>query len=83
MILTIEDNWKMDNTVSNKQEAPPPLPPGIYEVPGEPAVVINGVPDKPQKDSMIAKDESKPSSVTTIGCCEWLEGREVRKFFLG
>ncbi|KAG5399706.1 hypothetical protein IGI04_014313, partial [Brassica rapa subsp. trilocularis] len=73
----------MDNTVSIKEEAPQPLPLEIFEIPGEPAVVINGVPDEPQTDSMIAKDEPKPSSATTVGCGEWLEGREVRKFFLG
>ncbi|XP_033145939.1 dirigent protein 17 isoform X2 [Brassica rapa] len=70
----------MDNTGIIKQEAPPPLPLEIFEIPGEPAVVINGVPDEPQTDSMIAKDEPKPA---TVGCGEWLEGREVRKFFLG
>ena len=73
----------MDNTVSIKEEAPQPLPLEIFEIPGEPAVVINGVPDEPQTDSMIAKDEPKPSSAATVGCGEWLEGREVRKFFLG
>ncbi|KAF8050537.1 hypothetical protein N665_1945s0008 [Sinapis alba] len=73
----------MDNTVSIKQEAPPPLPLEIYEIPGEPAVVINGVPNEPQTECMITKDEPKPSSTTTVGCGEWLEGRQVRKFFLG
>ncbi|CAN7135116.1 unnamed protein product [Brassica rapa subsp. narinosa] len=73
----------MDSTGIIKQEASQPLPLEIYEIPGEPAVVINGVPDEPQTDSMIAKDEPKPSSAATVGCGEWLEGREVRKFFLG
>ncbi|CAN7013651.1 unnamed protein product [Brassica oleracea var. botrytis] len=73
----------MDNTVSIKQETPQPLPLGIYEIPGEPAVVINGVPDEPKTESIIAKDEPKSSSAASIGCGEWLEGREVRKFFLG
>ncbi|XP_010504755.1 PREDICTED: dirigent protein 17-like [Camelina sativa] len=75
----------MENTGSIKQEAPPSLPPGIFEIPGEPAVVINGVPDEPQTDCMVAKDEpiSSSSSSGTVGSGEWLEGRQVRKFFLG
>jgi hypothetical protein len=71
---------KMEDTGSIKQEAQS-HPPGIFEIPGEPAVVINGVPDEPQTDCMIAKDE--PISSGTVGSGEWLEGREVRKFFLG
>uniref|UniRef100_A0A1J3CX44 Dirigent protein 17 n=1 Tax=Noccaea caerulescens TaxID=107243 RepID=A0A1J3CX44_NOCCA len=71
----------MENTESIKQEAPP-LTLGIFEIPGEPAVVINGVPDEPQTDCMVAKDEPL-SSTGTVGSGEWLEGREVRKFFLG
>ncbi|CAD5326144.1 unnamed protein product [Arabidopsis thaliana] len=70
----------MEDTGSIKQEAQS-HPPGIFEIPGEPAVVINGVPDEPQTDCMIAKDE--PISSVTVGSGEWLEGREVRKFFLG
>ncbi|CAB67637.1 putative protein [Arabidopsis thaliana] len=70
----------MEDTGSIKQEAQS-HPPGIFEIPGEPAVVINGVPDEPQTDCMIAKDE--PISSGTVGSGEWLEGREVRKFFLG
>lgn len=70
----------MENTGSIKQEAPS-LPLGIFEIPGEPAVVINGVPDEPQTDCMIAKDE--PISSVTVGSGEWLEGRQVRKFFYG
>ncbi|KAL0668616.1 hypothetical protein Bca4012_031320 [Brassica carinata] len=81
--VKFKDNSKMDNTVSIKQETPQPLPLGIYEIPGEPAVVINGVPDEPKTESIIAKDEPKSSSAASIGCGEWLEGREVRKFFLG
>lgn len=73
----------MENTGSIKQEAPP-LPLGIFEIPGEPAVVINGVPDEPQTDCMIAKEEPlSSSSGGTVGSGEWLEGRQVEKFFLG
>lgn len=71
----------MEKTESIKQEAPP-LPQGIFEIPGEPAVVINGVPDESQTDCMLAKDEPL-SSAGTVGSGEWLEGRQVRKFFLG
>ncbi|XP_019085607.1 PREDICTED: dirigent protein 17-like [Camelina sativa] len=75
----------MENTRNIKQEAPPSLPPGIFEIPGEPAVVINGVPDEPQTDCMVPKDEpvSSSSSSGNVGSGEWLEGRQVRKFFLG
>ncbi|CAA7060654.1 unnamed protein product [Microthlaspi erraticum] len=71
----------MENTESVKQEATP-LPLGIFEIPGEPAVVINGVPDEPETDCMVTKDEPLSSSAT-VGSGEWLEGRQVRKFFLG
>ncbi|EOA25488.1 hypothetical protein CARUB_v10018827mg [Capsella rubella] len=71
----------MENTGSIKQEALSLLP-GIFEIPGEPAVVINGVPDEPQTDCMVAKDEPVTAS-GTVGSGEWLVGREVRKFFLG
>ncbi|KAL1193449.1 Dirigent protein 17 [Cardamine amara subsp. amara] len=70
----------MENDGSIKQEAPS-LPLRIFEIPGEPAVVINGVPDEPQTDCVIAKDE--PISSSTVGSGEWLEGRQVRKFFCG
>ncbi|XP_024012738.1 dirigent protein 17 [Eutrema salsugineum] len=70
----------MENTVSINPETLP-LPLKIFEIPGEPAVVINGVPEEPETDCVIAKDE--PISSGTVGSGEWLEGREVRKFFLG
>ncbi|VVB06108.1 unnamed protein product [Arabis nemorensis] len=68
----------MENTGSIKQEAPQPLPLGIFEIPGEPAVVINGVPD-----CTVAKDDEPVSSSGTVGSGEWLVGRQVQKFFLG
>ncbi|CAH2063725.1 unnamed protein product [Thlaspi arvense] len=71
----------MENIGSIKPETSP-LPLGIFEIPGEPAVVINGVPDEPETDCISAKDEPV-SSGGTVGSGEWLEGREVRKFFLG
>lgn len=68
----------MENTGSIKQEVPP-LPLGIFEIPGEPAVVINGVPDESQTDCTVAKDDEP----LTVGSGEWLVGRQVQKFFLG
>ncbi|XP_021749496.1 dirigent protein 17-like [Chenopodium quinoa] len=64
---------------------------GIYELPGEPAVVINGVPNLTAEDGNInqgilttvrlnksASDVSKPRNT---GFGEWLEGRKVQKLF--
>jgi len=72
---------------------------GVFELPGEPAVVINGVPDIPGDDSIVVSgtcplDESprrgKPSDSMTdtqkprnTGYGEWLLGRAVRKPFGG
>ncbi|CAJ1895879.1 unnamed protein product [Sphenostylis stenocarpa] len=57
----------------------------VYELPGEPAIVINGVPDIIPGDCSIAS-RGAPSKVEThvlSGLGEWFEGREVRKWFMG
>lgn len=72
---------------------------GVLELPGEPAVVINGVPDVPGDDGNVVLDtclvdesprRGKPSDSTidnqklrNTGYGEWLRGREVRKLFGG
>lgn len=59
------------------------LLPCVFEISGEPAVVINGVPDISPSDCTfiptctVNESGSKPNT----GFGEWLEGREVRKLF--
>ncbi|KAK7337007.1 hypothetical protein VNO77_17563 [Canavalia gladiata] len=58
---------------------------GVYELPGEPAIVINGVPDIIPGDGTIPPRDAS-STVQThwpLGLGEWFEGREVRKWFMG
>uniref|UniRef100_A0A7N0VD90 PTM/DIR17-like Tudor domain-containing protein n=1 Tax=Kalanchoe fedtschenkoi TaxID=63787 RepID=A0A7N0VD90_KALFE len=64
---------------------PEALPAGVFDLPGEPAIVINGVPDLISKEGTTA-----PADVSTVqepprdpGFGKWLEGREVRKLFNG
>lgn len=57
---------------------------GIYELPGEPAVVVNGVPEvNPNCNTLVLSvvDKEDGESKKDRGCGEWLEGREVRKLF--
>ncbi|XP_042482920.1 dirigent protein 17-like [Macadamia integrifolia] len=56
---------------------------GVFEVPGEPAVVINGVPHVGCSDnaSLQFGTSSNVESRQNTGFGEWLEGREVRKMF--
>ncbi|XVF08002.1 hypothetical protein REPUB_Repub06bG0187700 [Reevesia pubescens] len=58
---------------------------GVYELPGEPAVVINGVPEvNPNGDALVLSNVNKEDgdkSQKDKGCGEWLEGREVQKLF--
>ncbi|OMP03611.1 hypothetical protein COLO4_10307 [Corchorus olitorius] len=58
---------------------------GVYELQGEPAVVINGVPKlNPDCNTLVPSNvemgdaESKKKDE---GCGDWLEGREVQKLF--
>ncbi|KAJ6406647.1 hypothetical protein OIU84_010205 [Salix udensis] len=76
----------MDNT--SKEVELESLPTGVFELPGEPAIVINGVPD-------ISPSDGSPVLPSTCGGItsqsaeffrnssfgEWLEGREVQKLF--
>lgn len=58
---------------------------GVWEIPGEPAIIINGVPDVcPSNDTSApcnAITVPEPNGEKVLG--EWLEGREVRKLFGG
>lgn len=55
----------------------------VYELPGEPAIVIDGVPEIPSTESTRsvsdAAHDAESRGNTDFG--EWLEGREVRKLF--
>lgn len=58
--------------------------PGVYEIPGEPAVVINGVPkENPNCITLVPSNSNKEDNEPQKekGCGEWLEGREVQKLF--
>ncbi|TKY62209.1 Dirigent protein 17 [Spatholobus suberectus] len=58
---------------------------GVYELPGEPAIVINGVPDIIPGDGTIAPHNASSKVETHVpsGLGEWFEGREVQKWFMG
>lgn len=59
---------------------------GIYEIPGEPALVINGVPPVCTDDNdslLVCKVESDVDSKINESLGDWLEGREVEKLFGG
>ncbi|OVA09958.1 Tudor domain [Macleaya cordata] len=55
----------------------------VYEIPGEPAIVINGMPNVvPSESSVPYFDTASDGELKrNVGFGEWLEGREVRKLF--
>lgn len=57
----------------------------VYELPGEPAIVINGVPGIIPSDCAITprNASSKDETHMPSGLGEWFEGREVQKWFMG
>ncbi|XAR69010.1 hypothetical protein NMG60_11000444 [Bertholletia excelsa] len=68
---------------SCKEEESESLPTGVFELSGEPAIVINGVPPLPPiNDTPFPCEIGKSAEpLRTTGFGEWLEGREVRKLF--
>ncbi|CAI9783217.1 unnamed protein product [Fraxinus pennsylvanica] len=55
---------------------------GVFEIPGEPAIVINGLPPLSSGDDILipcSVTSAEPQMLTGFG--EWLEGREVQKLF--
>ncbi|CAA3019725.1 Hypothetical predicted protein [Olea europaea subsp. europaea] len=55
---------------------------GVFEIPGEPAIVLNGLPPLSSGDDTLipcAVTSEEPRMLTGFG--EWLEGREVQKLF--
>ncbi|KAI3474040.1 hypothetical protein Pfo_028828 [Paulownia fortunei] len=54
----------------------------VFEIPGEPAIVINGLPPLLSRDTNLipcAISDLQPQRLAGFG--EWLEGREVQKLF--
>ncbi|XP_010253420.1 PREDICTED: dirigent protein 17-like [Nelumbo nucifera] len=68
---------------ASKEQELEDLSASIYEIPGEPAVVINGVPNVTQSENDVLNFDSLHNAEPKrdIGLGEWLEGREVRKLF--
>jgi hypothetical protein len=74
----------MEEEKGNKQEWNASAT-GVYEIPGEPAVVINGVPEivpgscsGPSVDAL-SINETRGN----MGLGEWFVGRDVQKLFMG
>ncbi|XP_071709558.1 dirigent protein 17-like [Rutidosis leptorrhynchoides] len=74
----------MEKETTLKEGSSDSLTPGIYEIPGEPALVINGVPPVCTNDNvnpLAFEVESEVDSKITESLGDWLEGREVQKLF--
>ncbi|CAL5388079.1 unnamed protein product [Camellia sinensis] len=65
------------------KEEPDSLPTGVFELYGEPAIVINGVPPLPSNNETLVPCDigREAESHRNAGFGEWLKGREVRKLF--
>ncbi|CAN0926749.1 Dirigent protein 17, partial [Linum grandiflorum] len=74
-----------------KQIEPESSPVSVFKLPGEPAVVINGVPDIVRKNELLSQPrvsecaesqgDGREEIVASEGFGEWLEGRQVQKWF--
>lgn len=77
-------NGEMQNANASKEHEIDASSARVSEIPGEPAIIINGVPDV-----CPSNDTSSPCNAITLaedgekGFGEWLEGREVQKLFGG
>lgn len=81
----------MDNT--SREPESEALPKGVFELQGEPAIVINGVPDiSPSGSTLVLSStvsDAEPYGNTSVhteflgnsGLGEWVEGRGVQKLF--
>nr|GMD62702.1 dirigent protein 17-like [Ipomoea batatas] len=58
---------------------------GVFELPGEPAVVVNGLPPLPPNDGNLVPCPAITDAELhrDEGFGQWLEGREVQKLFGG
>lgn len=56
---------------------------GFFEISGEPAIVINGVPDVSSNDGSLVQCEVVSDAASNLETVfgKWMEGREVRKLF--
>ncbi|XP_022143894.1 dirigent protein 17-like [Momordica charantia] len=69
--------------IPKKEEDSEPSFSNVYELPGEPAIVINGVPDIPACDTALTLCNSLNDEklLGSTGFGEWLEGRVINKMF--
>lgn len=69
----------MENTCKGKELGST----GVFELPGEPAVIINGVPEALPTDMLtnLCENVTNAEPYQSKGLGEWMEGREIRKFF--
>lgn len=57
---------------------------GVFQLPGEPAIVINGLPPRSSQDDPVPchiGSDSGPCKGKATGFGEWMVGREVLKLF--
>ncbi|GMH23103.1 hypothetical protein Nepgr_024946 [Nepenthes gracilis] len=76
-----EYHWRWKTRTKEKIQCL--LTAGVYELPGEPAVVINGVPDVSLSGDGDNAIQTRAETPRNEAFGEWLEGREVRKDFGG
>lgn len=75
----------MESDKGNKQESNKSAT-GVYELPGESAILINGVPEIVPGGSTVVPSRDASSVVEThgnLGLGEWFVGRDVQKLFVG
>jgi len=75
--------FKMESDKGNMQESNA-FATGIYEIPGESALVINGVPATVPNGSGAVPSRDASSAVETqenLGLGDWIVGRNVQKLF--
>ena len=73
----------MEEEKGNKQESNASARTRVYEIPGEPAVVINGVPEIDPSSSIVPLGNALGNVKAKGNLGEWLVGRDVRKWFMG
>ncbi|KAL3534348.1 hypothetical protein ACH5RR_002809 [Cinchona calisaya] len=74
----------MENTCKAEETETPVT--GIFQIPGEPAIVINGLPPRgdPRDSALPACEIASDAKLhDNTGFGEWLVGREVQKLFGG
>ncbi|KAH7865900.1 hypothetical protein Vadar_012889 [Vaccinium darrowii] len=81
-MLTVEKKL-IDEIHGRKEEESETLPTAVFELLGEPAIVIKGIPPLPPNNNALVPCDiiGDANSNRTTGFGEWLKGREVRKLF--